>query len=226
MQIITSFSPLQYTSTFNQSQFLHLHYLCFINSSITMSKNNGKLVIFSAPSGAGKSTLVNYLLPHFPQLSFSISATSRAQRGQEEDGKDYYFLSSEDFQNRVAQDELLEWEEVYAGTYYGTLRSEVDRIWSEGKVVVFDIDVVGALNLKKQFGDRALALFVQAPSVEVLEQRLRGRATDSEEKIEQRVAKATIEMARAPEFDKVVINDDLDTAKAESLAILKNFLGV
>ena len=190
-----------------------------------MSKNNGKLVIFSAPSGAGKSTLVNYLLPHFPQLSFSISATSRAPRGQEEDGKDYYFLSSEDFQNRVAQDELLEWEEVYAGTYYGTLRSEVDRIWSEGKVVVFDIDVVGALNLKKQFGDRALALFVQAPSVEVLEQRLRGRATDNEEKIQQRVAKATIEMARAPEFDKVVINDDLDTAKAESLAILKNFLG-
>jgi guanylate kinase len=190
-----------------------------------MSKNNGKLVIFSAPSGAGKSTLVNYLLPQFPQLSFSISATSRAPRGQEEDGKDYYFLSSEDFQNRVAQDELLEWEEVYAGTYYGTLRSEVDRIWSEGKVVVFDIDVVGALNLKKQFGDRALALFVQAPSVEVLEQRLRGRATDSEEKIQQRVAKATIEMARAPEFDKVVINDDLDTAKAESLAILKNFLG-
>ena len=225
MQIITSFSQLQYTSTFNQSQFLHLHYLCFINSSITMSKNNGKLVIFSAPSGAGKSTLVNYLLPQFPQLSFSISATSRAPRGQEEDGKDYYFLSSEDFQNRVAQDELLEWEEVYAGTYYGTLRSEVDRIWSEGKVVVFDIDVVGALNLKKQFGDRALALFVQAPSVEVLEQRLRGRATDSEEKIQQRVAKATIEMARAPEFDKVVINDDLDTAKAESLAILKNFLG-
>ena len=183
------------------------------------------MVIFSAPSGAGKSTLVNYLLPHFPQLSFSISATSRAPRGQEEDGKDYYFLSSEDFQNRVALDELLEWEEVYAGTYYGTLRSEVERIWSEGKVVVFDIDVVGALNLKKQFGDRALALFVQAPSVEVLEQRLRGRATDSEEKIQQRVAKATIEMSRAPEFDKVVVNDDLDTAKAESLAILKNFLG-
>lgn len=190
-----------------------------------MSENNGKLVIFSAPSGAGKSTLVNYLLPQFPQLNFSISATSRAPRGQEEHGKDYYFLSSEEFQARVAKDELLEWEEVYAGTYYGTLRSEVERIWEQGKVVVFDIDVVGALNLKKQFGDRALALFVQAPSVEVLEQRLRGRATDSEEKIQQRVAKATIEMARAPEFDKVVVNDDLDIAKAESLAILKNFLG-
>ena len=190
-----------------------------------MSENNGKLVIFSAPSGAGKSTLVNYLLPQFPQLKFSISATSRAPRGQEVHGKDYYFLSSEEFQARVAKDELLEWEEVYAGTYYGTLRSEVERIWSEGKAVVFDIDVVGALNLKKQFGDRALALFVQAPSVEILEQRLRGRATDSEEKIQQRVAKATIEMARAPEFDQVVVNDDLETAKAEALAILKDFLG-
>ena len=190
-----------------------------------MSENNGKLVIFSAPSGAGKSTLVNYLLPQFPQLSFSISATSRSPRGQEEHGKDYYFLSSEEFKARVAQDELLEWEEVYAGTYYGTLRSEVERILSEGKVVVFDIDVVGALNLKKQFGNRALALFVQAPSVEILEQRLRGRGTDSEEKIRQRVAKATIEMARAPEFDKVVVNDDLNTAKVEALAILKDFLG-
>ena len=190
-----------------------------------MSEQNGKLVIFSAPSGAGKSTLVNYLLPQFPALSFSISATSRSPRGKEENGKDYYFLSSEEFKSRVAQDELLEWEEVYAGTYYGTLRSEVERIWAQGKVVVFDIDVVGALNLKKQFGDRALALFVQAPSVEILEQRLRGRGTDSEEKIQQRVAKATIEMARAPEFDKVVVNDYLDTAKAEALAILKDFLG-
>lgn len=190
-----------------------------------MSENKGKLVIFSAPSGAGKSTLVNYLLPQFPQLSFSISATSRAPRGQEEHGKDYYFLSSEEFKVRVAQDELLEWEEVYSGTYYGTLRTEVERIWSEGKVVVFDIDVVGALNLKKQFGDRALTLFVRAPSVEILEQRIRGRGTDSEEKIQQRVAKATIEMSRAPEFDKVVVNDDLNTAKAEALAILKDFLG-
>lgn len=190
-----------------------------------MSENKGKLVIFSAPSGAGKSTLVNYLLPQFPQLSFSISATSRAPRGQEEHGKDYYFLSSEEFKVRVAQDELLEWEEVYSGTYYGTLRTEVERIWSEGKVVVFDIDVVGALNLKKQFGDRALTLFVQAPSVEILEQRIRGRGTDSEEKIQQRVAKATIEMSRAPEFDKVVVNDDLNTAKAKALAILKDFLG-
>jgi guanylate kinase len=190
-----------------------------------MSEQNGKMVIFSAPSGSGKSTLVHSLLPQLPELSFSISATSRSPRGREEHGKDYYFLSSEEFRARVTKDELLEWEEVYTGTYYGTLRSEVERIWSEGKVVVFDVDVVGALNLKKQFGARALALFVQAPSVEILEQRLRGRGTDSEEKIQQRVAKATIEMARAPEFDKVVVNDDLDTAKAEALAILKDFLG-
>ena len=189
-----------------------------------MSEHNGKLVIFSAPSGAGKSTLVNYLLPQFPQLSFSISATSRAPRGQEIHGKDYYFLSSEEFNARVAQDELLEWEEVYAGTYYGTLKSEVERIWSEGGVVVFDIDVVGALNLKRQFGERALALFVQAPSIEVLEKRLRGRGTDSEEKISERIDKAAQEMSRALEFDKVVVNDDLETAKAESVAILRAFL--
>ena len=189
-----------------------------------MNEQQGKLVIFSAPSGAGKSTLVNYLLPQFPQLSFSISATSRAPRGQEIHGKDYYFLSSEEFNDRVAQDELLEWEEVYAGTYYGTLKSEVQRIWSEGGVVVFDIDVVGALNLKKQFGERALALFVQAPSIEVLEKRLRGRGTDSEEKISERIDKAAQEMSRAPEFDKVVVNDDLETAKAESVAILRAFL--
>ena len=190
-----------------------------------MNEQQGKLVILSAPSGAGKSTLVNYLLPQFPQLSFSISATSRAPRGREIHGKDYYFLSSEEFNARVAQGELLEWEEVYAGTYYGTLKSEVQRIWSEGGVVVFDIDVVGALNLKKQFGERALALFVQAPSIEVLEKRLRGRGTDSEEKISERIDKAAQEMSRAPEFDKVVVNDDLETAKAESVAILRAFLG-
>jgi len=169
--------------------------------------------------------LVHSLLPQLPELSFSISATSRSPRGREEHGKDYYFLSSEEFNARIAKDELLEWEEVYADTYYGTLRSEVERIWSEGKVVVFDVDVVGALNLKKQFGERALALFVKAPSIEILEQRLRDRATDSEEKIQQRVAKATIEMARAPEFDKVIVNDDLNTAIAEALGILKDFIG-
>lgn len=189
-----------------------------------MSTTQGKLVIFSAPSGAGKSTLVHYLLPKFPQLSFSISATSRAPRGEERHGKDYYFLSAEEFASRAQQGDFLEWEEVYKGTCYGTLKSEVERLWAAGKTVVFDIDVVGALNLKKQFGDRALALFVQAPSLEVLEERLRGRATDSAEKIEERVAKATVEMKRAPEFDRLVVNDVLEDAKAESAKILADFL--
>jgi len=189
-----------------------------------MNTKTGKLVIFSAPSGAGKSTLVQYLLPKFTELSFSISATSRALRGEEVHGKDYYFLSAEDFQQRVKNDEFLEWEEVYEGTYYGTLVSEVERLWNEGKTVVFDIDVVGGLNLKNIFGPQALALFVQAPSIEELENRLRGRGTDSEEKIAQRIAKAAQEMERAKEFDNIIINDQLDRAKAEAVEVLQNFL--
>lgn len=189
-----------------------------------MNAPAGKLVIFSAPSGAGKSTLVHYLLPKFKELSFSISATSRAPRGEEKHGQDYYFLSAEDFQKRAQNDEFLEWEEVYAGTYYGTLKSEVQRLWDEGKTVVFDIDVVGGLNLKKIFGPQALAMFVQAPSIQVLEQRLRGRGTDSEEKIAERLAKASTEMERAPEFDAIIINDELERAKAEAAEILENFL--
>lgn len=189
-----------------------------------MNAPAGKLVIFSAPSGAGKSTLVHYLLPKFRELSFSISATSRAPRGEEKHGQDYYFLSAEDFQKRAQNDEFLEWEEVYAGTYYGTLKSEVQRLWNEGKTVVFDIDVVGGLNLKKIFGPQALAMFVQAPSIQVLEQRLRGRGTDSEEKIAERLAKASTEMERAPEFDAIIINDELERAKAEAAETLENFL--
>lgn len=189
-----------------------------------MNASAGKLVIFSAPSGAGKSTLVHYLLPKFGELSFSISATSRAPRGEEKHGQDYYFLSAEDFQKRAQNDEFLEWEEVYAGTYYGTLKSEVQRLWDEGKTVVFDIDVVGGLNLKKIFGPQALAMFVQAPSIQVLEQRLRGRGTDSEEKIAERLAKASTEMERAPEFDAIIINDELERAKAEAAETLENFL--
>ena len=189
-----------------------------------MNASAGKLVIFSAPSGAGKSTLVHYLLPKFRELSFSISATSRAPRGEEKHGQDYYFLSAEDFQKRAQNDEFLEWEEVYAGTYYGTLKSEVQRLWNEGKTVVFDIDVVGGLNLKKIFGPQALAMFVQAPSIQVLEQRLRGRGTDSEEKIAERLAKASTEMERAPEFDAIIINDELERAKAEAAETLENFL--
>ena len=189
-----------------------------------MSKKKGKLVIFAAPSGAGKSSLVNYLLPKFPSLSFSISATSRQARGTEQHGKDYFFLSTEEFLTKVKNKELLEWEEVYPRTFYGTLQSEVERIWAEGKVVLFDIDVIGAINLKKQFGDNALALFVQAPSIKALENRLQSRGTDSEEKIAQRIAKASKEMTRAQEFDKVIINSDFDVATAEASKILEEFL--
>ena len=189
-----------------------------------MSEKKGKLVIFAAPSGAGKSSLVNYLLPRFPLLSFSVSATSRQARGTEQHGKDYFFLSAEEFLTKAKNKELLEWEEVYPGAFYGTLQSEVERIWAEGKVVVFDIDVVGAINLKKRFGDNALALFVQAPSIKALESRLRSRGTDSEEKIAQRIAKASKEMARAPEFDKVIVNSDFDVATAEASEILEDFL--
>ena len=189
-----------------------------------MSEKSGKLVIFAAPSGAGKSSIVNYLLPKFPSLSFSISATSRQPRGTEQNGKDYFFLSTEEFLTKIKNKELLEWEEVYPRAFYGTLQSEVEQIWAEGKVVVFDIDVVGAINLKKQYGDNALAIFVQAPSIKALEIRLQSRGTDSEEKIAQRISKASKEMARAPEFDKVIVNSDFNIATAEASKIIEEFL--
>ncbi|MEY2970914.1 MAG: hypothetical protein RLZZ599_1287 [Bacteroidota bacterium] len=186
--------------------------------------DQGKLIIFSAPSGSGKSTLVHYLLDQVPGFAFSISATSRAPRGAEQEGVDYYFLSAASFKERVERGEFLEWEEVYEGTYYGTLNSEVERSWEKGDAVAFDIDVVGGLNLKKQFGDRALALFIQAPSVEELERRLIDRGTDSPEKIKQRIDKAAWEMTQAEGFDHIIINDDLDRAKAEAKELLKAFL--
>ncbi len=186
--------------------------------------DQGKLIIFSAPSGSGKSTLVHYLLDQVPGFAFSISATSRAPRGAEKEGVDYYFLSAASFKERVERGEFLEWEEVYEGTYYGTLNSEVARSWEKGDAVAFDIDVVGGLNLKKQFGDRALALFIQAPSVEELERRLIDRGTDSPEKIKQRIDKAAWEMTQAEGFDHIIINDDLDRAKAEAKELLKAFL--
>lgn len=186
--------------------------------------DQGKLIIFSAPSGSGKSTLVHYLLDQVPGFAFSISATSRAPRGAEKEGVDYYFLSAASFKERVERGEFLEWEEVYEGTYYGTLKSEVARSWEKGDAVAFDIDVVGGLNLKKQFGDRALALFIQAPSVEELERRLIDRGTDSPEKIKQRIEKAAWEMTQAEGFDHIIINDDLDRAKAEAKELLKAFL--
>ncbi len=182
------------------------------------------VIIFSAPSGSGKSTIVNYLLSWDLGLEFSISATCRAPRGEEQHGKEYYFFSTDEFRQRIGKDDFLEWEEVYPGCYYGTLKSELERIWKAGHAVVFDVDVVGGVNIKKIFGDQALSIFVKAPSVEVLRQRLVGRGTDSMEKIEQRVAKAEYEMTFADKFDVVIVNDDLETALAEAEKAVRDFL--
>ena len=196
--------------------------------TVEMTKNNNmdnKVVIFSAPSGAGKSTIVNHLLGIHPELEFSISATSRAPRGQEQHGKEYYFFSAEEFRQMISEDKFVEYEEVYAGSFYGTLRSEVERIWAKGHAIVFDIDVQGGVNLKRIFGEQALSVFIQAPSVEVLRKRLVGRGTDTEEAIERRVAKAASEMEfAAGKFDYVLVNDDLTTAKAEAERIIAEFL--
>ncbi|MCQ2229781.1 MAG: guanylate kinase [Bacteroidales bacterium] len=184
----------------------------------------GKILIFSAPSGSGKSTLINHLMQLGLPLGFSISATSRAPRGTEQHGVEYYFLSEADFRAKIANDEFVEYEEVYGGSLYGTLRSEIDRIWSEGKTIVFDIDVAGALNIKKIFGQQALSIFIQPPSIEALRSRLLGRGTDSLERIEQRLAKAEKELSFSPQFDKIVINDDLATAKAEVEKVVREFI--
>lgn len=184
----------------------------------------GKVLIFSAPSGSGKTTIVRHLLERFPELEFSISATSRAPRGAERDGVDYYFMDDAEFRARVEQGEFVEWEEVYAGTCYGTLRAEIDRIWDREHVVVFDVDVVGTLNIKKLFGDQALSIFIMPPSVEVLRARLEGRGTDSPEAIERRLAKAEQEIAYASKFDRVIVNDDLETAYAEARRVVGDFL--
>ncbi|WP_321347156.1 guanylate kinase [uncultured Draconibacterium sp.] len=184
----------------------------------------GKLIIFSAPSGAGKTTIVKHLLQQGFDLEFSISATSREPRHTETHGKDYYFLSGEEFLAKVENDEFLEWEEVYKGTSYGTLKSEVERIREQGKNVVFDVDVVGGLNIKKYYGDEALAVFVQPPSVEELRNRLVSRSTDSEDKIAMRVAKAEHELSFAKQFDVVIINDKLEDAFVEAERIISEFL--
>lgn len=184
----------------------------------------GKLIIFSAPSGAGKSTIVKRLLQQLPQLAFSTSATSRAPRAGEQEGQHYYFISAEEFQEEIKRDAFLEWEEVYPGLYYGTLRAEVERLWESGKQVVFDIDVVGGLNLKQQFGENALALFVQPPSLATLEERLRNRGTESEEKLQMRLAKAEQEMATATSFDHILVNDNLEHAVNEALHLVRRFL--
>lgn len=187
-------------------------------------ESNGKCVIFSAPSGAGKTTIVHYLLNEFPELAFSVSACSREPRTNEVDGKDYYFLGLAGFQNQIKADTFVEWEEVYANNFYGTLKSELTRIWSEGKTVIFDVDVIGGLNIKKYFGGNALAVFVQPPNYEALEERLRYRSTETEEKIQMRLAKAKEELGHADQFDTILVNDDLTIACAAAKQLIEQFI--
>lgn len=184
----------------------------------------GKAILFSAPSGCGKTTIIKELMKYFDCFDFSISATSRAPRGDEKDGKDYYFLSHEEFKRRAEQGDFLEWEEVYSGTCYGTLKSEVERIWNGGKVIVFDVDVNGGRNIKRFFGGDALSIFVMPPSVGVLEQRLRSRGTDSEEAIAKRLGRSVEELKQAPAFDVTVVNDDLGRAVEETRRVVEDFL--
>lgn len=189
--------------------------------------NNKRLIIFSAPSGSGKSTIINWLMTNHPELSlaFSISCTSRQPRGTEKNGVEYFFLSPEEFRQRIANDEFLEYEEVYQDRFYGTLKAQVDRQLEAGQNVVFDVDVKGGCAIKQYYGDRALSIFIQPPSVEALRQRLQGRGTDDPEVIEQRLQRAEFELSFAEKFDCVVINDDLQTAKDETLRIVKGFVG-
>jgi guanylate kinase len=185
---------------------------------------SGKIIIFSAPSGAGKSTLVQHLLGCGFEMEFSVSATNRSPRVNETHGVDYYFLTTNDFCQRIENKEFLESEEVYPGCFYGTLRSEVERITSRQKNIVFDVDVVGGLNIKQEFGDRALAIFVAPPSIEILQQRLNSRGTDTSEMIQKRIGKANFEMTFAPKFDVVIVNDVLEIAKSEAENVIRNFL--
>ena len=184
----------------------------------------GKLFVFSAPSGSGKTTLVHHLLRQGLPLGFSISATSRKPRGEEQDGKDYHFLTEKAFKQKIGEDAFIEYEEVYEGTFYGTLKSEVDRLWSEGKHVLFDIDVKGGLKVKEQYPEETLAVFVQPPSIEALEERLRSRGTETEEKIQQRLDKSAGELVFSQDFDVILVNDDLTTAKREVVRLVKQFI--
>jgi len=191
-----------------------------------MDIQKGKMLIVSAPSGSGKSTIVNWLMQEHPELKlyFSISCTSRAPRGTEQNGVEYFFLTPEEFREKIENDEFLEYEEVYEGRFYGTLKAQVERQLEAGQNVVFDVDVKGGINIKKFYGDRAMSLFIQPPSVEELRRRLEGRGTDTPEAIENRLAKAEYEMTFAPQFDHIVVNDDLDTAKQETLQLVESFL--
>ncbi len=188
-------------------------------------KGRGRLIIVSAPSGSGKSTIVNYLMKEHPEfrLAFSVSATSRPPRGEERNGVEYYFLTEEEFRRHIKADDFLEYEEVYEGRFYGTLKSQVEEKLSAGLNVVFDVDVKGGINIKRYYGDKALSVFIQPPSVEALRKRLLGRATDDMAQIEERLAKAEYEMTFASQFDRILINDDLETAKQEAVALLRDF---
>ena len=190
------------------------------------SHNEGKLLVFSAPSGSGKSTIVNWLMSEHPELNmhFSISCTTRAPRGTERDGVEYFFISPEEFREKIAQDAFVEYEEVYTDKYYGTLKSQVTEMTERGQNVVFDIDVKGGCNVKKIYGDKALSLFIQPPSIEELRRRLEGRATDAPEVIKQRLNKASYELTFADKFDKIIINDDLEKAKNDTMNAIKDFL--
>jgi len=187
----------------------------------------GKLIIFSAPSGSGKTTIVRYLLEQ-PELNlaFSVSATSRQRRGKEKQGQHYYFMNVSEFKKHIRDDDFLEWEEVYRDNFYGTLKSEVERLWAEGKNVIFDIDVVGGLRIKKKFPKETLAVFVKPPSVDELKIRLKKRSTESDDKINMRIAKASVELATAPQFDEIINNYDLETALQEARDLVAEFVGV
>jgi guanylate kinase len=189
-----------------------------------MADFKGKCIIVSAPSGAGKTTIVKHLLKSIPSLAFSVSATSRPPRSNEVDGKDYHFLSEDDFRKRIQANEFLEWEEVYPGRFYGTLKSEENRLWGEGKHIVFDLDVEGGVNLKAYFGSAALALFIQPPSLEALAERLRNRSTETEDTLAVRLSKASSELKFAGQFDKIIINDNLEEACRQSEIWIKEFL--
>ena len=186
----------------------------------------GKLIIFSAPSGTGKSTIINWLMSEHRELllAFSISCTSRQPRGTEQNGVEYFFLSPEEFRQKIANDEFLEYEEVYADRFYGTLKSQVEKQTSEGQNVVFDVDVKGGCNIKRHYGNKALSIFIQPPSIEELRRRLESRATDTPEVIDQRIARAEYELGFASQFDRIVVNDDLEKAKSEAYAIIREFV--
>ena len=191
-----------------------------------MNTTEHKIIIVSAPSGAGKTTIVRHLLQTFPQLGFSVSATSRKIREGEKDGREYYFMSSEEFRKKINEGKLLEWQEVYPGSYYGTQVSEIERITMNGQFSVFDVDVVGGLNIKKIYGEKALAIFIRPPSYEILESRLRARATDSEESLQKRLDKVKWELTFEKDFDQVIVNDKLEDSLCKSEALVKDFLGI